>query len=69
MKPDPEMVEPTAIWRLLHNGWTTSQTAALLHLSVGKVLKAQQAETERLKHVDPKLIANAVIQRRPQPGR
>ena len=61
MTAHQEMVEPTAIWRLLHNGWTTSQVAKLLHLSVGKVLTAQEAETTRLKGVDPKLIANTIV--------
>lgn len=63
--PDSEPVEPSAVWRMLVNAWPHGEVAKLLHMTPGQVLKAEQEQNTRLKDVDPKLIADPMIHRKP----
>jgi hypothetical protein len=63
---DPVPVEPNAVWRLLTNGWTYDQITKVLHITGPAVMKAEQLQNVALRDVDPKLIADPMIQRKPK---
>lgn len=63
---DPVPVEPNAVWRMLTNGWHRKDVAKLLHLSAAQVLKAEQQQNVALRNINPKLIADPMIQRKPR---
>lgn len=66
MTTNPVPVEPCCIWRLLTNGWTYDQITRELHITGPQLMKAEQLQNVALRDVDPKLIADPVIQWKPK---
>lgn len=58
----PVPVEPNAVWRMLTNDWPRDKVATLLHMTAAQILKAEQVQNVALRDVDPKLIADPMIQ-------
>lgn len=55
-------VEPCAVWRMLVNGWPSKAIEQLLHMTPGQILKAEQEQNKALHEVDPKLLADPMIE-------
>ena len=66
MTTNPVPVEPSCIWRMLTNGWTYDQITRELHITGPAVMKAEQQQNVALRDVDPKLIADPMIQQKPR---